>query len=238
LARRYGSTGTFWRGRADPGFHVVAGWQIWNEPNHPKYWAPAPNTGGYVGLLRRTRAAILNGDPSARIVLAGVSEHHTRPPIASFVSEVYAAGGRDLFDIVSLHPYYSEAKDVERPIKEVRAVMRENGDERKPMWVTELGWATAGPRGHDLIKTPREHAQLLRTSFSRLRARARRYRIEVVMWFNWRDREIPPGEQDRIDAHMGLFEVDGFPKPAWRSFVEIAGGSTGIGPLLPEPEAG
>lgn len=231
LVRRYGSPGPSRAAQLRSGVAPVVGWQVWNEPNSREFWTGRPDTREYVELLRFTRSAILRADPTARVVLAGVSQHGPRPPVASFLSDVYAIrGARDLFDVVAVHPYAAKTRNVEQMLRRARRVMLENGDARTPVWVTELGWATGG-RSNDLVKSRRDQARLLARTFTRLGRHASRYGLRLVTWFNWRDRRLPRGLPDRIDAHMGLFDLHGYPKPAWEAFARVAGGSPGEGEL-------
>jgi polysaccharide biosynthesis protein PslG len=51
-AGRYGSDGSFWK--ENPGLPQlpITDWQLWNEPNSPLFWKPAPDAGDYLALLR------------------------------------------------------------------------------------------------------------------------------------------------------------------------------------------
>ena len=48
----------------------IQSWQIWNEPNLAKYFAPQPSVSEYARLLEISQAAIRGQDPQAQIVLA------------------------------------------------------------------------------------------------------------------------------------------------------------------------
>ena len=51
-AQRYGSDGDFWREHPDLPKLPVRDWQLWNEPNSPLFWKPAPDPKGYLTVLR------------------------------------------------------------------------------------------------------------------------------------------------------------------------------------------
>ena len=75
---RYGRGGSYWgdeyreRYGSDAEPLPIESWQIWNEPNLTKYFAPSPSVRGYARLLVISQIAIRNEDPQARIVLAGM----------------------------------------------------------------------------------------------------------------------------------------------------------------------
>ena len=80
-------------------------WQIWNEPNVVRWFAPAPSPQEYAELLGISHDAIKSQDPNAKIVLAGLfSEGVVKPE--SFLDNLYEiSGARADFDVAALHPY-------------------------------------------------------------------------------------------------------------------------------------
>src|SRR5436190_4348273 len=78
MVRRYGHGGTYWRGpyrQQHPGkpARPISAWQIWNEPNLEKFFAPHPSVGKYASLVRTAHTAIHGADPRGNVVLAGMS---------------------------------------------------------------------------------------------------------------------------------------------------------------------
>ena len=75
---RYGPGGSYWahdyeqQYGADAKPLPIQSWQIWNEPNLEKYFAPKPSAQEYARLLEISHDAIKSQDPQARIVLAGM----------------------------------------------------------------------------------------------------------------------------------------------------------------------
>jgi len=147
VAARYGRGGSFWRNNPELQPLPITAYQVWNEPNLPAYWRPHNDAAGYLRLVRLTRARLHAVDPKALIVLAGLpdSRHGTR--MLDYVRAIYAqSGARTLFDVMALNPYAPDAGGVLEKLDQVRALMDRRGDRRTPIWVTEVGWATGGPR--------------------------------------------------------------------------------------------
>jgi hypothetical protein len=136
---------------------VVDAWEIWNEENHPSFWPPAPNAADFTALLAAGAAAIRAVDPGKPILFGGMSYNDY-----TFLEDCYAADADlgDHFDVMCVHPYtrngvspetvYNDGPggrisiDSFTGYQEVGAVMATNGD-RKPIWITEMGWSTCSP---------------------------------------------------------------------------------------------
>ncbi len=90
--------------------------------------------------------------------------------------------------------------------------------------MTELGWAS-GPRSDGvLFRDPKGQAKSLRTVFKTLRRNRRRYKIESVFWFSWRD--LPEGIAGPCSfcGSTGLLHDDYRAKPSLRAFTAFTGG--------------
>ena len=70
----------------------IRSWQIWNEPNLPKYFAPHPSPREYARLLQISHDAIKSRDPWARIVLAGMPGHGDMEAW-DFLDRLYSVAG-------------------------------------------------------------------------------------------------------------------------------------------------
>jgi hypothetical protein len=124
---------------------VDAAWEVWNEPNDPRFWQPAPDPSAYAALLVAASAAIHAADPGATVLGGSILYGDT-----AFLEGMYAAGARGSFDGLAIHPY----AEVRAPwdtgdryhsflgtIDGLRAVMVAHGDGGKGLWLTEVGWA-------------------------------------------------------------------------------------------------
>ncbi|HEX6117023.1 MAG TPA: hypothetical protein VFY99_07970, partial [Solirubrobacterales bacterium] len=224
LVRRYGPAGEFWA--ANPGVPKtpIDAWQISNEPNSRMFWKPAPSPPEYADLLRMSSEAIKAADPGAAVVLAGMfGTPQSGIHAWDFLEDVYAVpGAAASFDAYALHPYAPNLRGLEAQVELVRKVVRANGDKRIPLLVTEIGWPTAGPEGYNLVKSPQAQKRLLRDSFRLFLEERRRWKLERVVWYTWRDNEVQP--DCAVCRYSGLFTADLEPKPAWAKFAQFAGG--------------
>jgi polysaccharide biosynthesis protein PslG len=219
--RRYGADGTLWAEHPDVPKLPVTDWQLWNEPNSPLFWKPKPEADQYLRLLRAFHSAVEGADPSARILLGGLFPTPT-DGISSddFLSALYDGGGRDLFDAVALHPYARTPRDAIDRVAQTRRILRRLGDADKPIWITEVGWASRGtPPG--LVVGLQGQANYLKQTFELASADRDRLKIAGVIWYSLSDTPGPLWV-----GHCGLFTVDGTPKPAWEAFAKAAGGTS------------
>jgi hypothetical protein len=221
-AERYGSHGTFWAvNPAVPKLPII-NWQLWNEVNSPTFWYQEPKAKQYAALLRVFSDGIRSADPAAQIVLAGL---FTNPRIEHgitlkrYLPALYRAKTRSAFDAVDVHPYSTTPKQALRAVRDTRKIMSRFKDENARLWVTEIGWASAGIPT-PLTVSPQRQATYLRRIFSLLASNRRRLRLAGVIWYSWRD--LPSATW--VD-NTGLFTVDLTPKPAWSAFTALTGGS-------------
>lgn len=227
VARRYGRGGTFWEARPELEPMPLTAYQVWNEPNLPVFWRPAPDAAGYLRLVRLTRARLRAVDPKASVVLAGLPNSRLGVPALDYLRAIYAEpGAREAFDVVALHPYAPNAGGVVASLTRVRAYMDRRGDRATPIWVTELGWGTGGPRTSLRTTKAGQAAKFDRTLRALLAARGR-LRLERFVAFALQDREFGEEEAPWWAPRAGLFDRAGQPKPAWRTFVRLTGGHPG-----------
>ncbi len=217
---RYGSHGSFWKQNPRLPKQPVTDWQVWNEPNSPLFWKPAPDPRGYLALLRGFDSAARDADPSARIVLGGLfPTPHGGIEMTDFVSALYRGGGKDLFGSVALHPYAATPQDALAWVEQMRAALDRLGDPTARLWITEVGWASGG-RPSGLTVGPERQADYLTRTFELAAQERDRLGLDGVIWYSLNDTPGPlwPG-------HCGLFELNGSAKPAWGAFTALTGGS-------------
>ncbi|MFL5852714.1 MAG: glycosyl hydrolase [Solirubrobacteraceae bacterium] len=217
VVRRYGPRGSLWRQHPQVTKVPIRYWQVWNEPNLPQYWGNKPDAAAYTKLLTVVSHAIHASDHGARVLSAGLSESTLGVPFATYVRDLYAAGARANFDVFALHPYSSSARGVLGAVERTRALMRRYGDARKPVWITEMGWASAGPPS-PFTFDPLGQAQLVANSIQLLTAKRRELRIAGFVYFAWKDARPYPGRSDFWGLHTGLLARDGGAKPSLSSF--------------------
>ena len=224
VAARYGRGGTFWEAHPELQPIPLEAYQVWNEPNLPVFWRPSNDAAGYLRFVRLTRARLRAVDPEATIVLAGLPESRLGTPMLEYMRAIYAQpGARSLFDVVALHPYAADAPGVLAALNRVRAYMNRRGDHGTPIWVTEIGWATGGPRSPFTTTRAGQAARVSRTFRALLAARAR-LRLERIVYSALQDRAYGPTERPGWGPRLGLFDMAGRSKPAWRTYVGFTGG--------------
>jgi hypothetical protein len=217
---RYGTGGSFWEQHPDVPELPITDWILWNEPNSPLFWEPRPDPAAYLRLLRAFSPAVKGADPRSRVLLSGLFPTPAGGiPWERFLSAIYAGGGRRLFDAVGVHPYAGTPARALNRVEQVRELMRRFGDADKPIWITEVGWASGGaPSG--LTVGPERQAEYLARIFELAADARERLGIRGVVWYALRDTPGPLWV-----GHCGLFRLDGSPKPAWEALARVAGGS-------------
>ena len=218
--KRYGSDGTFWEDHPEVPKLPITDWQLWNEPNSPLFWKPRPDADQYLRLLRAFNSAVRGSDPAGRILLGGLFPTPAGGiSLEDFLSALYEGGGRDLFDGVALHPYARTPRETINRVARARQIMRRFGDAGKPIWITEVGWASTG-RPPGLVVGAAGQAGYLRQVFQLAAEDRDRLGIAGVVWYSLTDTPGPLWV-----GHCGLFRLDGSPKPAWEAFAQVAGDS-------------
>jgi hypothetical protein len=201
-------------------------WEVWNEPDHKDYWQPQDHMKAYTALLQETYAAIKAEDPTARVLLGGLTNS---APFA--LRQVYKNGGRGSFDIMNIHPFVNPIhgktvnakaiKGVYGVYASVLKVMKEFGDGGKPIWITEVGCpgiiATDAPSGWWAGATPLEDQQAAWVTVVYQQALTWPG-VQKVFWAFFRDTAHFWNDVDRF----GLLRRDFTPKPAYAAYQAIA----------------
>jgi len=138
FATRYGRGGAFWRThpRATP--QPVTTYEIWNEPDNGVFWSPVPDARSYADLYLEARKRITAVDPSARVIVGGLTN------VPGFVPKLLDTRPqlRGHIDGVAIHPYGVNPQAVIGRLRRARRTLRRLGLEEVPLYVTELGWVT------------------------------------------------------------------------------------------------
>ncbi len=137
--------------------------EIWNEPNLPGFWKPAPDAAQYTALLKVAYANAKAADPSVTVLagafspagghndpLCGGSGTTTKINPINFLEQIYANGGGNSFDALSHHPYAGSAgvKGTHRcnawyemfgTSPSLLSTLQSRGDGAKKIWGTEFG---------------------------------------------------------------------------------------------------
>ena len=130
--------------------------EVWNEPNLPRFFAPAPSAALYSRLLRTGYRAARAAGATVPVLSGGLAAGTAEGggiPAPRFLAGVYRATGKASFDGIGTHPYPQGPPWVERMsanLDLLRRVRDRFHDRATPLWVTEVGvGGTAGrqPRG-------------------------------------------------------------------------------------------
>jgi hypothetical protein len=222
LVRRYGPGGAFWASHPGIPYLPIRAWQVWNEPNLVGFWAPQPDAAAYARLLSVVSAAIKSADPGAQVVTAGLPES-TLPgaiPLADYLNGIFDAGAGNAFDILAIHPYSSGTGETLAQIADARQVLSRRGSSA-PIWITELGWATAGPPSKFTVGDVGQ-ASLIKCTLTALAQERDTLGVAGVVYYFWRD---PPPRSDGYDnwhLHTGLLDPNGAQKPGYQAFSDTA----------------
>ena len=130
-------------------------YQLWNEPNLAIEWGSKPvDAREYVRLLKIGYQRAKDADPNAVILCAAlaptIEESWQALNDQIYLQQMYDAGARDYFDIMSVMAYGLRSgpddrrltlNDVNfsRPLL-IREIMVRNGDASKAIWASEMGW--------------------------------------------------------------------------------------------------
>ena len=130
-------------------------WEIWNETNIESFWRSTPDPKAYAAFLKCTYETIKSIDPDAQVVYGGLAG----VPF-DYYEESLKAGAGEYFDVINIHPYRSglvSRSIIERFLSDLQKFQDltvQYTGRKKPLWITEMGWATppsAGDRSAALI---------------------------------------------------------------------------------------
>jgi hypothetical protein len=237
LVNRYGPGGEYWGARYHQQFGAdakplpITTWQIWNEPNLQKYFAPKPAPGPYARLLQISYPAIKQLDHKAQVLLAGMAG---RGDIAAseYLKRLYAVSGiKAYFDATALHPYMPTLDKVKKTIQQFRAAMVSHGDAATPMWISELAWGSDPPDSSGINKGPSGQAQLLTKAYKLVLANRRAWNVQRLYWYLLRD-PVDPVASCSFCSSAGLLNPNRIRKPAYNAFKAIASEKTAPVPTI------
>jgi polysaccharide biosynthesis protein PslG len=234
MVGRYGPGGAYWGTPYHQQFGAgatpmpIQAWQIWNEPNLQKFFAPSPSPGKYARLLQISHDAIKSKDPRAQIVLAGMPGKGDMKA-SDFLATLYSVSGiKNDFDVAALHPYAPNISTQSQMIGQFRSVMRNHGDAATPLWLTELAWGSAPPDSFGINKgltEPGGQATFLRRSFNLILSHRNAWNVQRLFWYHWRD-PLDSAASCSFCGSAGLLNYDRTPKPAYNAFIGFTAETT------------
>lgn len=197
-------------------------WQIENEafgPNSP-YWI-----GTMDDLVKVTKIAseeILKGDKcsSGKIVLAGIDSNPPKKNIKIVESNFLKvlSNAKDSFDIVDIH-LYNETQSIEMKLGLLKKLMKESGNDGKPIFATESAYFFFGQPDK---ATPELQALDI----------PKRDTIEfsngIILPIQVLYKDAGANSVDSCTAKCGLLDENDKPKPAYYAFRQFAGKISGF----------
>jgi Glycosyl hydrolase catalytic core len=168
-------------------------WEVGNEPNLEPFWniPGAPGEAGwnegvhrYVLHLAETYSTIKASDPSATVLLGGLSGHYMEQYIDRLIDE----RAYRYFDAVSLHPYASTPLGVVARVRSARRHMsRVPGMASRPVWITEFGWQSTWAGSFMYVPNEETKANYLAQTIAKLRETGINAPIFCYVWYEWAD---------------------------------------------------
>ena len=207
---------------------AVDAFEVWNEPNLPRFWRH-PDPAAYGALLAATVPAVRRGAPRARVVLGGLAamtsgREELAPP--RFVAAACASGACAGIDAVGYHPYtfpLTAADSTPEGTAWQRITQRSSWGAglsqsvgsilggRGRTWITEYGAPTGGSTGVD-------EAQQADIVASGIRAARSDAAVGAIFIYSWKDLGTGPD----AEQHFGLLRADGSRKPSFSAFADAA----------------
>ena len=190
-------------------------WEVWNEANHDIFWGGRPDRDRYAAYLRAAYPVLKEVTPAAPVLSGASVPHETRTDeynAAAWMRYFYDTGTNRYFDAVALHPYMwhesfrTGAHDpiggyLTVPGEQIRQIMVDHGEAGKQIWITEIGYPTAGFASY----TEQQAADYLAAQLQDLRARPY---VGPVFVYSLEDQPVADRE-----GHFGLRRSDGGDKP-------------------------
>lgn len=158
------------QGNAPFDFTPIRYWQVYNEPNTPQFWGPAPDPAAFTELMQAVAAAVADRPETVQIVHAGLAKADL-----TFLWQLWQADPDygATFDILAVHPYLydwnegiraPDAMDADEPdyaalgfigsptdpgflakVFNLQLLMTLYGHPDKPIWITEMGYFVGDP---------------------------------------------------------------------------------------------
>ncbi len=221
-----------------PGSPRIDYWEVWNEPDQPATWVTCTGHNdpvAYEALLEVTYQAIKQADPSAQVLVGGMTDGDT-VGLDGFMDRVVAAGGWPYFDILSYHPFFlghppeapGLAWNMPHRLQMVQDWIAAHGG-GKEAWATEFGWSTCTIPGDPRCRTEEQQANYLVRAYGLLLL----HRFEHGTYFHLKDLA---GGAPTPYQECAVIRPDYSTKPSYTAYgvmVSLLGDMryVGVGPL-------
>ncbi len=205
-------------------------YEVWNEPNYARFWPSGPSPADYTQLLAAAAPAIRQADPSATVILGGLSKGDY-----VYLDGLYRAGAAPYFDAVAIHPYTGAvdptwcwnqagttklAWDAFCSIEEVRRTMVAYGDSAKSIWLTEFGWSTTTGTYGVSEATQADY-------FTKAMTKLQSYPyVKAALWYNFRNTYWLRDDPAQWGANLGMIRTNFTTKPVYAALKGWTGSAT------------
>lgn len=181
-------------------------WEIWNEPDLPRFWQPQPNPDDYMALAKGTIAAMRQVDPQATIVapaLTGLEPQYQQA--WDYLERCFALGLPALVDAISVHPYrLGPPESATADYQRLRALITRyapGGKENMPILSSEWGYSLTW------VSREQQAAYFVRLYLLNLMNG-----LPLSIWYDWQDDGPDPTQ---LEQNFGLITYTGQPKMAY-----------------------
>lgn len=177
-------------------------WEIWNEPEI-SFWLST--TSEYVDLFNAASAAVMQADPTAKVLNGGFAMER-RPPNMNFLQEFLPGAETKNWGIWAYHDYNTFAQMIAREKQN-----RQYYQSKKlniPIWINEGGFNTLTRGG--------EAEQGI--TLAKKIAAAPSMGIGAYIWYDLIDDGDQPLDPEH---HFGLLRRDFSPKPAYLAYQQV-----------------
>jgi hypothetical protein len=228
---RYGRGGSFWEANPTLPENPPITYQVWNEQNTDGRYLPKPDPREYAEVFTRAGEAIRAAEPGAQILpggMFGTPQTELSIDAWDFIRILLAQPGvAQYMDGVGVHPYSPDLRGVRFQLKIMRKQLDKLGYQDMPLQVTELGWSSSKSDRFYFFKGPKGQARMLKKSFKLIISKQRRWNIQRVTWFSWRDVHSTTFPGCVFCGRFGLLKEDLTRKPAYFEYRKLALGSSG-----------
>ena len=227
-AERYGPGGTYWSGPYQAVFGAnapvtpIRTWLVWNEQSSFQFFKPKPKVKKYAKILEPASDALQDADKKAEVLTGGMFPD-TGPKgiqIEKYVKDLYKQKGigNKTIDAVSIHPYAKSGKELDKQIKSLRKTMDKSGGKKDDIWVTEMGYASGGPKSQPVVKKGEKgQAKAIKDAYKTIDKKDKKYDIAGVIYFTWQDADRSTGVC-KFCAFAGLIDENGQEKKAFKAY--------------------
>ena len=180
-------------------------WEIWNEPDNPRFWYPKPDPDGYMALAKAAIDAMRQADPQAAIVgpaLVGLEPKYQ--DAWNFLQRCFVLGLPALVDAISVHSYRLGAPESATPdYQRLRTLLARYAPPEKtnmPIICSEWGYSLTWV-------SEQQQAEY----FARLYLINLLNTLPLTIWYNWHDGADPK----QIEDNFGLVTYSSQPKTVY-----------------------